>query len=144
MNINDINELWAVDAIITDDVFEEEKKIPKLHQKYYKIMIEEGLRLRNEKNKLTELSRDKTEYYGGQMDAAELRERGWQPLGLKILRADVPMYVESDKDIIAQSLTVGIADMKVKYLEDILKMIHSRNFVLKGMIDWARFSSGQS
>lgn len=141
-SIEEINELWAKDAVITDDMFEENRKIPRLHQKYFHMLVSEGLRLKAEKAKLTELTKDKTEYFRGQMDIAEIRQRGWPPLGMKVLKEDVIIHIESDKDVIEQSLKVGLIDTKVKYLEDIIRQIHSRNFILKAMMDWKKFEAG--
>lgn len=144
MDIEKINEMWAQDCVIGDDLFKEGQRIPKLHQKYYDIYFKEGLRLKAEKIRLVDLQKSKTEYFRGQMDPAEVRQRGWPPLGSKVLKEDVPLHVECDTDVISQSLKVGMIDSKVKYLEDILKQVHSRNFIIKSMGDWRRFENGTS
>lgn len=142
MTLEEINKQWAIDADISDDVFEESRKIPKLHQKYYSIYASEALKYRAEKVKLESLVKTKTEYFRGQLDPAEVRQLGWPLLNVKILKEDVALHVETDKDVVAQSLKVGMFNEKIKYLEDIIKQIHSRNFILKNMADWKKFCSG--
>jgi hypothetical protein len=71
-----------------------------------------------------------------------LSEYGWEPQPLKILKSDVPSYVDSDKDVINLSLKIGTQQEKVDYLESIIRMITNRGFQLKTIVDWERFRTG--
>ncbi len=140
---DDINEMWAKDAPIDEtNLIGESKRIPTLHSKYYSMYYEEALRVKKLKADLAELKRDKMEYYGGSMAEEDLRERGWKPFQLKVLRNDLDKYIVSDKDIIKLSLKIDYHTERANYLEDIIKTIHSRNFVIKSMIDVMKFQSG--
>jgi len=140
---DDINEMWAKDAPIDEtNLIGESKRIPQLHSKYYSMYYEEALRVKKLKADLAELKRDKMEYYGGSMAEEDLRERGWKPFQLKVLRNDLDKYIVSDKDIIKLSLKIDYHTERANYLEDIIKTIHSRNFVIKSMIDVMKFQSG--
>jgi septum formation topological specificity factor MinE len=68
--------------------------------------------------------------------------RGWRPNPLKILRKDVNKYIESDKDIINLSLKIDYHMQIANYLEDIIKQINNRNFMIRAAIDWVKFQSG--
>ena len=72
----------------------------------------------------------------------EMREYGWEPLPLKILRQDIPTYVDADQDIINKSLRIGYQESMVDYLESIIKQITNRGFQLKTIVDWERFRTG--
>jgi hypothetical protein len=52
-------------------------------------------------------------------------------------------YLQSDKDIIALSLKIDFHSERANYLEDIIKTIHSRNFIIKNMIDIMKFQAGE-
>ena len=71
-----------------------------------------------------------------------MKERNWKPNQLRILRSDVGKYIESDKDVIDLSLRISYRDATTKYLEDIIKQINTRNFIIKIMIDFIRFQQG--
>lgn len=140
---DEINEMWAKDAPIDEtNLIGESKRIPTLHSKYYSMYYNEALRVKKLKADLAELKRDKMEYYGGSMAEEDLRERGWKPFQLKVLRNDLDKYIVSDKDIIKLSLKIDYHTERANYLEDIIKTIHSRNFVIKSMIDVMKFQSG--
>ena len=143
LTIEQINKEWAEDCKISEtDLIRESSKIPQLHHKYYQYYVNEGLRLKKLKAEMSELEKLKTEYYNGSMDEEELKQHGWKPNPLKILRADIPKYIESDKDIINLSLKIAYQESLTKYLEDIIRQINQRNFIIKNMIEWARFTSG--
>ena len=82
------------------------------------------------------------EYYNGSMDDAELKQRGWKPNPLKILRADINRYIETDKDIINMSLRIDYQRAIVEYLEDIIKQINQRNFYINNAVAMLKFQSG--
>ena len=85
---------------------------------------------------------EKRHYYDGSMDEQTLKEHGWKPFQLKVLRNDIDKYIQADKDIIKMSLTVDYHSANANYLEDIIRTIHSRNFIIKNMIDILKFQAG--
>ena len=76
------------------------------------------------------------------MSEDELKRNGWRPYQLKVLRNDLDKYIQADKDIIRLSLTVDFHTANANYLEDIIKTLHSRNFIIKSMIDVLKFQAG--
>ena len=143
MDIDEINKLWAQDCKIDEtNLSRESSRIPELHNKYYNLYYREALKIRKLKSDLTELEKVKTEYYNGSMDELELRDRGWKPFALKVLRNDLDRYIQSDKDIIELSLKISLHEERGKYLENIVRQINNRNFIIKNMIDWVKFQAG--
>lgn len=140
---DDINEMWAKDAPIDEtNLVNESKRIPTLHSKYYSMYYKEALTVKKNLADLAELKRDKMEYYSGSLDEQTMKEKGWKPFQLKVIRQDLDKYLQSDKDIIKLSLKIDYHKERANYLEDIIKTIHSRNFVIKSMIDVMKFQSG--
>jgi hypothetical protein len=85
---------------------------------------------------------DKRNWYDGSMAEEDLREKGWKPFQRKVIRNDLDKHIQADKDVIKLSLTIDFHTANANYLEDIIKTIHSRNFVVKNMIDILKFQSG--
>ena len=143
MTLEELYNEWAKDgAIDIADISHNSADIPKLHNKYFRWYSEEGLRLKKLKSDYKILVKTKTEYYSGNMDIHELKEYGWEPQQLKILKSDIPSYVEADKDVVKLSLKIGLQESIVEYLESIIRQINNRNFILKNIIDWERFRTG--
>lgn len=143
MKIDEIYEMWDKDGEIDEtNISGESANIPKLHNKYFQMYVNEGLRLKKLRADYKTLSKLKTEYYKGELDIEELKEYGWTPQPLKILRQDIPTYLEADKDIINMTLKIGLQEAVVEYLESIIRQINNRNFYLKNILDWERFRTG--
>jgi hypothetical protein len=143
MDTNDIAALWAKDSPIDEtNLVGESKRIPQLHSKYYNLYYREVLRVKKLKAEYKELEMEKRNYYDGSMDELTLKEKDWRPFQRKVMRQDLDKHIQSDKDIIKLSLTVDFHTANANYLEDIIKTIHSRNFVIKNMIDILKFQSG--
>lgn len=143
MKLEDIYTMWSEDGKIDEtNISRESANIPKLHNKYFQLYVNEGLRLKKLRADYKKLCKLKTEYYKGELDIEELKEYGWSPQPLKILRQDIPIYLESDDDIINLTLKIGLQEAIVEYLESIIRQINNRNFYLKNIIDWERFRTG--
>ncbi len=143
MDTNDIASIWAKDSPIDEtNLVGESKRIPELHSKYYNLYYREVLRVKKLKAEYKDLEMDKRNYYDGSMDELTLREKGWKPFQRKVIRNDLDKHIQADADIIKLSLTVDFHTANANYLEDIIKTIHSRNFVIKNMIDILKFQSG--
>ena len=143
MDIEELEKMWAKDAKIDQtDISNEALKIPELHAKYHKHYYRSVMKLNKLKADLKVLEKDKTEYYNGSMAEEDLKEKGWKPNPLKILRNDMDKYIQSDKDIINLCLKIDYYSGIAKFLEDVLRQINNRNFILKSYIDWEKFKNG--
>ena len=143
MRIEEIVQEWSKDCEIdVTNVSVESASIAKMHNKYYQMYMQESMRLRKLKTDYKKLVKLKTEYYRGELTMEELIEYGWEPQPLKILKQDIPLYIDSDQEMIDTSLKIGMQEEKVDYLENIIKMISNRGFQIKSIIDWERFRTG--
>jgi hypothetical protein len=74
----------------------------------------------------------------------ETQEKGWKlPAKGLILKADIPMYMDADEDIIKLSLKIGILQEKIELLESIIKTLMNRGYNVKAAIDFYKFINGQ-
>jgi hypothetical protein len=143
MDIETIKKMVAEDMGIDDlNLDLESLKTPQLHSKYLNILHDESLVLHKATIEQKELRRLKWEYYLGKLDQETLDEKGWQPFGLKILRTDIDVYLESDKDLLRLEARVYYLKEKVKYIESVLQSIGRRGWDIKSAIEWKKFMSG--
>jgi hypothetical protein len=143
MKLEDIHSLWNEDCNIVDDMLDEEAlKIPRLHQKYYKIYSTERMLLAKLKTDLIQLRQLKHDYYSGELAQEDLNEQGWEPFPKRVLKAELPRYIESDKDVINSTLKIAHQQEKVDMCDSIIKSLRDRGFLIKNAIDWRRFTNG--
>lgn len=143
MDIESIKKMVERDMEIDDlNLDLESLKTPQLHGKYLNLLHDESLVLHKYLIEQKEMRRLKWEYYLGKLDQETLDEKGWQPFGLKILRTDIDVYLESDKDLLRLEARIHYQREKVKYLESVLQGLGRRGWDIKSAIEWKKFMSG--
>jgi hypothetical protein len=144
MKFEDIYIEWEQDSNIDiSELDHESLKIPKLHHKYYTIFVVEKNILRKYESEMKKLKLVKFEFYG-QGPSIEQKNKGWKlpPKG-NVIRADIPMYLDADDDMIELSLRIGIQQEKIEFLDSIIKSLNVRNFNIKNSIDFIKWKSGK-
>jgi len=143
MKLEDIVNEWEKDSQIDQtELATESLKIPQLHSKYYKMYLNERLLLKKLRGDFKQLYRVKFEYYNGTISDEELKEYQWEPFALKVLKADLNVYMDADKELITLQNKVDIQEEKVNFLESAIKSLTARGYNLKSAIDWIRFTQG--
>lgn len=143
MKIDEIYEMWSQDCKLSDDLSKESLEIPYLHSKYLNIYSKVKKLLNQQKEEYKRLTLIKQEYYSNSLDIEELREYGLQPLHKKILKSEIPMYLDGDKDLSTLRLKIGTLTDSISALESILKSISNRTFMIKNAIDYMKFKNGE-
>lgn len=143
MKFEDIFEEWKKDSEIDrTELANESLRIPKLHHKYYMMLVAEKSLLKKLEADMKQLKLSKYEFYS-QGHTEETKALGWQlPARGMILKADIPMYMEADKDVVDLSLRVGMQQEKVEFLESIIKSFQTRGYIIKNAIDFMKFTMG--
>lgn len=143
MKLDDIHDMWGEDCDIDrTELGNESLKLPKMHSKYLRIFSEENMLLKKLEQERKQFVKLKYDYYRGVMPIEELKEYGWQPFQLNVLKSDVTMYIESDQDIIKLNLRISMQQEKVDVLESIIKSIKDRGFQIKNAIEFEKFKVG--
>ena len=143
MSIDEILEQWQQDTKIDrTELGDEALNIPKLHHKYFQILVKEKMILRKQESEMKQLKLDKYEFLT-QGPNEETKDKGWKlpPRGM-ILKGDIPMYLEGDQDIINLSLKIGYQQEKLELLDSIIRSVMNRGFLIKSAIDWQKFTMG--
>lgn len=143
MDYETLNEMWVNDSDIdSNNLTDEVRNVPKLHSKYFSLLIEQNMRLKRLESKKISLVSDKYDYYSGSMDIEDVKERGWKPMQKLVLKGDIQRYVDSDPDVIELNLKIAYVKSILDYLESIIKMISNRSYNLKLIFDYTRFREG--
>jgi hypothetical protein len=114
-------------------------KIPLLHNKYLQHLNKFSLLLKKAEYDHKLLVREKWEYYTGKADSSVYQEK---PFDIKVLKADVHIYIDSDEELQKADQKVAYLNVVVKYLEQVLRSINNRTFLIKNAIEWKKFTSG--
>ncbi|MFA6199185.1 MAG: recombination mediator protein UvsY [Bacteroidales bacterium] len=140
MKTKDIQDMMELDSVINPTELDTESlKIPMLHNKYYNIYIEEYKILKALEQTLKKTTKYKTEYYLGKCPDEVYQQK---PLNLKILKADVENYIQTDDDIIEVNTKIIIQKTKVDLVDAFIKQINQRSFNIKNAIEFLRFKNG--
>jgi len=143
MKLEEIHQLWADDCDVNRmELGEESLKLPKLHSKYLNIMTTERMLLKRLEEDRKELVKLKHDYYRGILPEEDLKENGWTPFQLSVLKSDLPLYMDADQDIIKLNLKIAAQQEKVDVLEQIIRTIHNRGYLIKNAIEWEKFKVG--
>lgn len=142
MTLEDIQSLWNQDSVIDNtELTLEAMKVPQIHSKYYKIYIAEKMILRKYESEYKKLYLDKFEFYS-QGPSPETPKDWKLPAVGVILKDRIPMYMDADEQIIAQSLKVALQKEKVDFVYSIISSINNRGYLLKLILDSEKFRSG--
>lgn len=140
MNLEKIQELWETDSKINEFNLDlESVKIPQLHQKYMILYNQFYLMLKEAQMKQKKLYKEKYEYYAGKAPKEVYRDN---PFDHKVMKNDIPMYIEADEEFQKGSLKISYLETLINYIESILKQLTNRTYQIKNAIEHRRFESG--
>ncbi len=104
----------------------ESTKIPLLHNKYLQHYNKFSLLLKKAEYEHKVMQRQKWEYYTGKADPSIYKEK---PFDLKVLKADVHIYMDSDDELQKADQKAAYLKQVVTYLEQVLRSINNRTFL---------------
>jgi hypothetical protein len=141
IDLEKIQGMWEKDSIIDpDNLHTESLNTPLLHAKYHDMFNNILLLKKKAEQQKRNIRHQKYEYYTGKADPDVYVEN---PFPKKIRDKDtLQKYMDADESLSQSSLKVEYYDVMLNYLQDILKMIHNRNYQIKNAIDFQKFASG--
>jgi hypothetical protein len=142
--LEEILKLWDEDSVIdSTEPGKELLNIPKLHNKYLRILVNHRLAMKRINFDYSRMRKIKEEYYNGSLSQEELTEYGWEPFLLNVkTKHGIEKYIESDKELIRFLEKRMYHDEAVAVCESILQELKSRTYQLKDYISWERFIGG--
>lgn len=140
MDLEQLQELAEKDLKINDTELDlESLKTPQLHNKYLKFLNKWKLLMSKANTDYYKLRKEKWEYYTGKADPSVYQAK---PFDIKVLKADVHIYMDSDPELQKADQKVAYLDQIIKYLEQVLRGVNNRTFLIKNAIEWKKFTSG--
>lgn len=140
MKLDDLMDEIKSDAEINENnLIRSSVAIPQLHAKYYRFLATEGRLLKKLELDMDALKLQKFEYYSHKAPDAVYLEK---PLPQKILKGDIGLYMDGDKDIIELKGKIYTQELKVKAIEGFMKELNQRGYLIKSIIDWNKFTNG--
>ena len=140
MTLEELQQAVNKDFKLDDTELDTESvNIPLLHNKYLIHFNKFSLLLKKAEYDHKSMIRDKWEYYTGKADPSLYKEK---PFDIKVLKADVHIYMDSDPDLQKADQKVAYLNQIVKYLEQVLRSVNNRTFLIKNAIEWKKFTSG--
>ena len=141
MDLSELQDQVDRDLKIDDTELDMESiRTPQLHNKYLKLYTKYSLQLKKAQDDYKILYRLKWEYYTGKADPDVYQEH---PFDLKILKSDVGIYLDADKEIQEVGQKEAYIQAVVTYLEKILREINNRNWTIRNTIEWKKFIHGE-
>jgi len=143
MKLEEIQQLWNHDSKIDrTELGEESLRISQLHSKYFNLFSTERLKLRTLENEFKRYYKAKFEYYNGVMSEEDLKSWEWEPFALRVLKTELNIYLDGDKDLIKARQTIETQKEKVEFLESIIKNLPARGYQINAAIAWEKFKVG--
>lgn len=143
MTIEEILSEWKNDAVVDRlELGEAASSVSSLHAKYLSLLFKERSKHLKITKDLSAMKKLRWEYWNGMLSMEEIREFGWEPQSLKLLKQDIPMYLESDPILSDIQLRASIQQEKIKVLESILQHLGQRGYNLTSAINWEKLKGG--
>ena len=147
MNLEELRNEWSKDCEIDDiELDKSSLEVPKLHAKYQEYLTNNILTLKNLEFQYNLLLKNKWLWYNGKMSEEQIKELGWEPDpfdGLKVMKNDMQIWYNADKDLQALSGKVAYQKIVIDFLKERMQNITWRHQTIKNTIDWRKFMAGQ-
>ena len=134
MNLELLDDMWEKDSCLDDEKLDHDSlAIPKLHAKYLRLYNSFSTLRDQQELTVKQVYRDRWEYYTGKSE---------KPFHFKLLKQDVPIYLDSDEEYQKAVLKLKYYNQMVDALKTILTAINNRSFHIKNAIEFAKFLKG--
>ena len=145
LELKKLNQMWAEDSKIINDLDAATKKTAADHSKYLQLRAEATLHHAKLKRQLDTMMRDKFLYYNGKMNREQIEARGWayDPFdGLRIMKTDMDKYYNADPDL--QELNEKVVYWKtiIDTIGEIVEVLKWRHQSISNIIRWKTFEAG--
>jgi hypothetical protein len=144
MTIDEIYDMWAIDAEIDENYLgETTTATPKLHAKYVKMLVNTKLKHTKYQSDYNIMRKNKFRYYRGELSRQELQDLGWEQWqGVKPLKNEMDEFLKGDSDLNTLQVKIDYLESMIYLLESILGQIKARDWQIKTHVEWKKFLAG--
>jgi hypothetical protein len=144
--LDDLYAEWEIDGEVDKtEIGDELLKIPRLHAKYLRILSYHNSQSKELGINYSKAKKIRYEYYQGDLNNPEdLAKYGFEPMVKRVLKSDIPLYIESDPTLLAIMRRKNLHDEMVSVATSILKELNSRTYQLRSFIEYEKFINGSN
>lgn len=144
--LDELHNEWERDSDVDKtEIGDELIKIPRLHAKYLRILSYHNSQSKELGISFIKAKKIRYEYYQGDLNNPDdLAKYGFEPMVKRILKSDIPLYIESDPTLLLISRKKIIHDEIISATTAILKELNSRTFQLKTYVEYEKFINGSN
>jgi hypothetical protein len=147
MNIEKLEEMWAIDCVIDQNRLDDVTvACAKLHAKYLAIFNTVKMKLKKYESDYATERHTRWKWYTGKMTKDEMDKHGldYDPWygGSKPMKSEISSYIEADPVLSKIQLKIEYYKIMTSMIEEILGNIRWRNSAIKNILDWKKFTSG--
>lgn len=140
MNLDEIIDLWRKDSKIDQtEIGDELERTYSLHAKYIDLLQKEKLKKKGYEYEYKRTKLIAWEEY--QQGPPKESKRNPPAIG-RVLKQDVPMYIEADEQLQSLSAEIDLCESKIEVLSGIVNIIQYRNNSVSGVLEWIKWSGG--
>ena len=140
MNLDDLQAMIEKDSVVElVNLSKHSIEIPVISAKYQNLLMEY---LRTQKQiefKMQKVRKDLLEYYKGYADDSVYKTK---PLNRKPAASEVDTYIKADSDWQVVAAKFEHISMKIRIVEEFVKQLNQRSFMIKNAIDYEKFKNG--
>jgi hypothetical protein len=144
--LDELHDEWEKDGDIDKtEIGDELLKIPRLHAKYLRILSYHNSQSKELGINYTKAKKIRYEYYQGDLNNPDdLAKYGFDPMVKRILKTEIPLYIESDATLLSIIRKKNMHDEIAATTNSILKELNSRTYQLRSYIDYEKFINGSN
>ncbi len=124
---------------LSEDLENESYRTPIIHNHLNVVLLELKKSFLKDQNKFKKKYKEKWEYYTGKSSPEVYK---LNPFPLKILKSDIHLYLESDSELSELQEKLDIMKYEITFLEETLKSVNQRTFLIKTSLDYKKFLNG--
>ena len=143
------------DMMNTDELLEQARKdlvydktnlqtaihdIPSIVGRWIGYHVDEKRKLIGMQKRMNDLKKEKWLYYSGKASPEVYKKK---PFGLKLLKADVDRYIDTDDEILSLQSEIDLQTEKLYVIDEVSKEIKSRQWQINSLIKWNEYLSGK-
>lgn len=145
MNLETLKEELKKDSLIdSTELAKEALRTPAIHGKYLSIHADLRMEYQKLQNAFAIMKLRKWKIYSGKASKEELEQWQEDPFELDVLKTALDKFMDADPTLLKIKTDLNILEIKIKMVEDFLKVLSNRNYAIKSAIDWNKLVNGIS
>lgn len=140
MNLDDLQAMIEKDSVIElVNLSRHSIEIPIISAKYQNLLMD-YLRIQKQiEFKMQKVRKELLEYYKGYAEDSVYKSK---PLNRKPAASEVDTYIKADNDWQVIAAKFEHITMKIRIVEEFVKQLNQRSFMIKNAIDYEKFKNG--